>query len=103
MQNLASAPQQMVLVPLDYMESRLSDLFDQKVNTIISAIHPEQKQDELLTRKEAAKVLGVSLHTLNEWTKAGRVQGYRIASRVRYKRAELESSLKQIKSVKAVA
>jgi excisionase family DNA binding protein len=53
---------------------------------------------ELLTRKEAADLLGVSLPTLNDWTKNGIVQGYRIASRVRYKKSELESSLKIIRT-----
>ena len=60
--------------------------------------HLAPLQTELLTRKEAAKLLGVSLVTLLDWTKTNRVTGYRIASRVRYKRAELESSLIQIKT-----
>lgn len=54
------------------------------------------KPDILLTRKEAASFLGVSLPTLNSWTKDGIIKGYRINSRVRYKRVELEEALSEI-------
>lgn len=56
----------------------------------------EVNADELITRKEAAKILGVSLPTLNAWTKDGTVQGYRLNSRVRYKRGELSTALVEI-------
>lgn len=49
-----------------------------------------------MTREEAAKLLGVSLHTLNKWTKEGKLKGYRIGSRVRYVASELENSLTEI-------
>lgn len=52
-----------------------------------------QEQSVLLNRNEAAKLLGVSLPTLSKWTKEGRIPAHRIASRVRYKRAELIDSL----------
>lgn len=53
---------------------------------------------EFLTREETAKMLSVSLKTLSSWTKEGKVIGYRIGSRVRYRRDEIETSLKQIKT-----
>jgi excisionase family DNA binding protein len=46
--------------------------------------------DELITREEAAELLRVTLPTLHNWTKAGRLPFYKIASRVRYKRADIE-------------
>jgi excisionase family DNA binding protein len=55
---------------------------------------------ELLTRKAAAKFLDISLPTLLEFTKTGKVKGYRIGTRVRYKQTELEQALNQIQSVK---
>lgn len=62
---------------------------------------PKQNQDnDLITRKEAACFLGISLPTLLDFTKAGKVIGYRIGTRVRYKRSELEQSLQQIRSIK---
>jgi excisionase family DNA binding protein len=66
-----------------------------------SAPAPTREPDsDLLTRKEAAKLLSVSLPTLNEWSKTGVINGYRIATRVRYKKSELEKSLLQMQTKK---
>jgi excisionase family DNA binding protein len=54
--------------------------------------------EQLLTRKEAAKFLDVSLGTLNEYTKKGIIVGYRIGACIRYKKSEiLNNSLNKIK------
>lgn len=53
----------------------------------------------LISRKEAALILGISLPTLNAWTKQGKIPAYRIGSTVRYKQNEVEDSLKKIKSI----
>jgi excisionase family DNA binding protein len=58
---------------------------------------PKKEEPELLTRIQTALILSVSLPTLNEWTKEGRVIGYRIGSRVRYKKNEVIDSLQKIK------
>lgn len=90
-------------IPLETLEERFSNVVDQKLHTLLTAIKDqklEQQPKEYLSRKEAAKLLGVSLVTLNEWTKSGVVQAYRIASRVRFKRVEVEASLQRIKSGK---
>jgi excisionase family DNA binding protein len=57
------------------------------------------KTDELLTRKQAAETLGISLPTLYDWSKKGILKPYRISSRIRYKKKEVLSALKQIKPV----
>jgi excisionase family DNA binding protein len=49
--------------------------------------------DELLTRKDAAELLHISLPTLLERTKDGTLTSYRVGSRILYKRSELEASL----------
>ncbi len=66
----------------------------------------EQKEEkkepttELLTRKEVAKFLGISLVTLNTWTKHGKLPALRIGTRVRYNKADVISSLKKIETLK---
>ncbi len=55
---------------------------------------------QLLTRKETAQKLGISLPTLNQWTKDGLIVAHRIASRVRYRTKDVEASLIQVRSVK---
>lgn len=56
--------------------------------------------EELLTRVEAAHLLGITLPTLREYTRRGFLEGYRIGTRVRYKRSEVLGSLQQIRTSK---
>ncbi len=85
--------------------SSLEELIEKSVSNGIAkqlAISPpieisKDQENQFLTRREAAKYLGISLVTLSDWSKSGVVTGYRIASRVRYKRNELENSLKKMK------
>ena len=56
-----------------------------------------KSSEEYLTRKEVSKLLGVSLVTLNDWDKKGIIKPYRIGNLVRYKKREIEDSLKEIK------
>ena len=54
----------------------------------------------ILTRKQTAQMLGITLTTLHEWTKTGVIQGTRIGSRVRYRQSDVEDALKDIRHIK---
>jgi excisionase family DNA binding protein len=56
--------------------------------------------EEYLTREETAKKLKISLPTLDGYTKKGVIEGYRLGTLVRYKKVEVEASLKQIPIIK---
>jgi excisionase family DNA binding protein len=60
----------------------------------------EQSDDRLLTRKQVAERLGISLPTLNLWTKEGIVPAVRLNSSVRYRMADVEAAMQDVKSVK---
>lgn len=49
--------------------------------------------EELLSRKETAKLLKINLSSLYNWTKDGRLKAYGISGKVYYKRSEVESAL----------
>ena len=59
-----------------------------------------QKETEYITRQETAKILGISLPTLNDWSKREILPSYRISSRVRYKKAEVEAAVTKVQSLK---
>ena len=63
------------------------------VSEVITTTHNSQsiKDQELITRKETSKILGVSLPTLHNWSKLGLLKSYKIATRVRYNRDEVLS------------
>ncbi len=78
--------------------SQLKDLIRE---TIIEATpNISQNENEYLTRKETAKKLRVSLVTLNDWSRRGLIQSYKIGGQVRYKLAEIEMSLQEDKNLK---
>lgn len=85
-------------VPIGQLTAELTEAVFNRVAPLIQTVNKPQQETELLTRKQAAKLLGVSLPTIQDWTKTGKITGYRIASRIRYKRHELETSLSQIKT-----
>lgn len=80
------------------LKTEISEDVFNRVAPLLQNIIKPQPETEFVTRKQAAKKLGVSLPTLSDWTKTGKVKGYRIASRVRYKLNELEQSLSQIQT-----
>lgn len=66
---------------------------------IFSKQNPKSDED-LITRSETAKILGISLATLHDFTQRGIVPAYRLGTRIRYKKSEVLDSLKAIKSIK---
>lgn len=81
---------------LDDLADKLSDIIIEKILPMLQGIEIKTNEPDLITRKEACKLLGISSPTLNDWTKSGKINGYKISSRVRYKKSELLESLKKI-------
>jgi len=69
----------------------------QVVRREIAATRPAdgEKADDLLSRQEAAKLLRITLPTLRQRTKEGRLRGYRMGARVLYRRDELMQALQR--------
>lgn len=84
-------------LPLEQLKFEISQEILDRITPLLQSVNKPTPTTELLTRKEASRLLGVSLPTLLDWTKTGKITGYRIASRVRYKRTDLENSLSQIR------
>lgn len=55
------------------------------------------KQPELLSKKEAANYLKITLPTLDNWTKKGTLNSYGIEGRVYYKYSDIEKAIIKIK------
>jgi excisionase family DNA binding protein len=83
-------------------KEELESVISVALNEQLSRFKPAEKktESEYLTRKEVAKLLGVSLPTLNDWSKRGVVPSYRIETRVRYKKDEVLLCLKKVQTIK---
>lgn len=81
----------------------LTELISQTVKEAIKNTLPFTsipQSEKLLTRRETAEKLKISLVTLNDWSKRGIIQSYLIGGRVLYKDSEIEASLYKTKSIK---
>lgn len=70
----------------------------EKIDNLTTALNGQRpsetpKSEKLITRMEVAKMLGVTLPTVYDWTKKGIITAYRIGNRVRYKEAEIMETL----------
>jgi len=90
----------MTTIRIEELKTVISDTVRLELSKHLSLGEKSSQQTELLTRKAAAKYLDISLPTLLDFTKTGKVKGYRIGTRVRYKKAELEQALNEIQSIK---
>lgn len=90
--------QVIISINLEEFQKIIADTVRDEI--IKSQPEPQQLTLEYLSRKEVSKFLKISLPTLSDYTKKGVLKGYRIRGRVLYKQNEIESSLKEIRSIK---
>ena len=86
-----------------YTPEELSGIIHTAIKEAVKDIRPvnaSTQSEKLLTRKECADKLKISLVTLNDWTKRGLIQSYLIGGRVLYKDSEIEASLYKTQTTK---
>ena len=91
------------LILSTYTPEELTGIINHAVIEAVKKIQPPAstlQREILLTRKETADKLKISLVTLNDWTKRGLIQSYLIGGRVLYKESEIEASLYKTQTVK---
>ncbi len=74
----------------------LAEKIDNLTNVLSGQSRPEPQavnDEKLDTRKEVAKLFGVSLPTVIDYEKKGIIKGYRIGNRIRYKHSEIMEAL----------
>lgn len=83
---------------MDYFKEffkKIEDLIDDKLNQfeskLVQITKPEGK--EVMTRDETAEYFGVSLGTLNNWSKSGVLVPITFGGRVYYTRDEIQTKL----------
>lgn len=89
-----------VLSPID-TQSLINQIAERTAELLESRRNPQPHQStdetDLLTPKETAKLLRISLPTLWRWQKQGKVKCYGIAGSRYYKRSEVVESLIELK------
>jgi excisionase family DNA binding protein len=85
-------------ISLEDLKAAISEVVKAEVERL--NLHKPEPSAEYISRKESARILGITLPTLNDWSKRGIIPSYRIESRVRYKKAEVEDSLRRVQTIK---
>jgi excisionase family DNA binding protein len=84
-----------------YSDSELSTIISNAVESTISRLLKSQQKDpELLTRMQVTQILGISLPTLDEYTKIGLIPAFRIGTRIRYKKEDVYNALNDLSKIK---
>lgn len=82
-------------IKVNELLDKIGQLIDTKLQ-VASPTDENKNQSKLISRKEVATLLKISLPTLNEWSKLGRLQSYKIGNRVLYKLPEVEQALNKV-------
>lgn len=80
--------------PEDFKKSIIEDVKEELSK--IKLNKKKHSQEEYLTRKELAELFKVTLPTISDWSKKGILKPYRLGNLVRFKKSEVESTLKKI-------
>lgn len=80
------------LTPQEFQEMLINSL-EQVIKPLVSA--KESRSTELLTRKEAARLLRISLPTLADWTQQGIIHAIRMGRRVFYLVSDIQNAQKK--------
>ena len=86
-------------VPIEDLQGMIEGAVQRTMNQLLNK-EPQNQNDELVTRQQAANLLGISLPTLHHYSKHGFIPAYRIGSRVRFKKSELMDCLKKVQTSK---
>ena len=79
--------------------SDIKKIVEEVLENKLSLLNPPQKEGlKLLSRKDTASLLCISLPTLHDWTKTGVVKAHRIGNRILYKLDEVNEALKSIQT-----
>lgn len=78
-------------IKLNELLEKIGQIIDGKLSQVKQT--EPQNQSKFISRSEVAKLLKISLPTLNEWTKLGWLSAYKMGNRVLYNAAEVELSL----------
>lgn len=77
----------------DELISMIREAFSTELSEILAKQEKESDYDQLLSRKEVAELLKVSLVTVSKYQKQGRLTFYRIGSRVYFKKGDIMEAI----------
>ena len=91
-----SANIQFIQTTPEQLRNEITQSVKFQLDEFLKHFKPEP-QKEYLSRNDVAKMFGVDISTVHNWTKSGKLISYGISGRVFFLRSEVEASLKPLK------
>ena len=79
---------------LEELVSEIKEIVRQVVETC--ELTAQNDSEQVLTRKETSELLQVSFVTLNKWNKLDVLPAFNVGTRVYYKWADVQNSMKRV-------
>lgn len=79
----------LILIEPEELKTLITEAVTVAVNESLQNLKSISETEEILRRKDVAKELKVSLVTVSQWMKDGKLPYHRIASRIFFKRSEI--------------
>ncbi len=89
--------QLIVTLKIGELKTIIKDCIEEALKQFTSS---SEKDETLMRRIDVAKLFGISLVTLNQWMRDGRLLYHRIKSRIYFKKTEVMEALNLIKRYK---
>jgi len=86
---------ELILTNTQDLRTLISGIFDEKIYPLLNK-PKEQEDDKLLTPKEAADYLGISISTIHNRKRDGKLSFYRNGGKIGFKKAELMASCSKV-------
>lgn len=83
-----------IQVTPEELTNLINEALESNINKILEQLKPTTKT-EYLSKKETSKLLGVSIGTLDNWSKNGILKPIYIGNRVLYTRKAIDEKLSQ--------
>lgn len=87
-------------ITFEELQDSIKCIVKHEVDRILTSTPTPEPEPEYLTRHQVANLYGISLPTLHEWTKTGKIKAKRIGSRVRYLKTDVYNALKDVETLK---
>ena len=90
--------QELLIIFSDLLRPVIQEEVSSALQSFTNKLHSPQKEPRFYTRKETSKMLNVSLVTLTQYVKSGKVKANRIGHRVLFRAEDIEACLNQIQT-----
>ena len=87
---------QLLNLSTDELKEAISSDLKPQLETLRQELKQQEPEEELLTRKEVAEKLKITLPTVSSWSKKGILKSHRLGKLVRFKKSEVDKALKEI-------